>query len=158
MSTPLYKGACLCGNVSFTMDAEPSEVNSCFCRDCQKNAGGPCQVNAEWSEKVMTIHTIKPAHSWIITNTLSGTPKNKEFCGGCGCTLWTLWERDGELFRNVRLGLIDNGLERLQPKGEYFTKNRPANVLPIKGAKQYREEYEPHVKEWEPDREEWSER
>ncbi|KZT51997.1 hypothetical protein CALCODRAFT_442262 [Calocera cornea HHB12733] len=110
MTTPLYIGACLCGGVSFTMMAEPSGINNCFCTDCRKNAGGPMQTNAEWAGDVMQITDAdKLVTTYIITDTASGRPKIKCFCKRCGCTLWTLYEKGDMVFRNVRVGLIEDG-------------------------------------------------
>ncbi|EJU05009.1 hypothetical protein DACRYDRAFT_76034 [Dacryopinax primogenitus] len=139
--TPLYQGSCLCGGVSFTMTVEPPEINSCFCIHCRKNAGGPCQINAMWSERNMTIHDReKLVNSFILTNTASGHPKIKCFCKVCGCTLWTIFERGDEVFRNVRVGLIEDGIERLRPLTEFFIKRRPPYVLPFEGARQLQED------------------
>jgi hypothetical protein len=36
----LHRGQCLCGQVSFTIDAEPLGARMCWCRDCQRIASG----------------------------------------------------------------------------------------------------------------------
>ncbi|KZP00477.1 hypothetical protein CALVIDRAFT_276918 [Calocera viscosa TUFC12733] len=69
--------------------------------------------NAEFGEEVMKISDPDNLEkSWIITNTTSGNPKTKAFCSRCGCTLWTVFKKDGKLHRNVRVGLIENGYAR----------------------------------------------
>lgn len=45
----------------------------------------------------------------IREGTLSGQPKEKHFCGNCGCTLWTVAMRDRGELRMVRTSLIENG-------------------------------------------------
>lgn len=37
-------GACLCGSVTFELLENPFKVLQCYCLDCQKGAGGPCQI------------------------------------------------------------------------------------------------------------------
>jgi hypothetical protein len=42
--------------------------------------------------------------------TKSGSPKEKHFCGNCGCTLWTVVAPYAKDARVVRTSLIDGGL------------------------------------------------
>lgn len=45
----------------------------------------------------------------ITKGTESGLPKEKHFCGNCGCTLWTVpWKHGGDI-KLVRTSLIENG-------------------------------------------------
>lgn len=34
------EGRCLCGNVTYTCDADPIASANCHCHDCQKSSGG----------------------------------------------------------------------------------------------------------------------
>ena len=44
MADVMHQGSCLCGGVCFILHGEPEKVFICYCRDCQKNAGGPGQI------------------------------------------------------------------------------------------------------------------
>jgi len=81
-------GSCLCGNVTYTCDADPIASANCHCRDCQSSSG------AAFSTVAMV-----PADSIEISGeTLSifrtiGTDHGKEaqrrFCSNCGSQLIT---------------------------------------------------------------------
>jgi len=45
----------------------------------------------------------------ITEGTQSGFPKEKHFCGNCGCTLWTVPRKYGGMIRMIRTSLLDNG-------------------------------------------------
>lgn len=45
-----HNGQCLCGQVRFTIDAEPQGARMCWCRDCQRIASGSATVNVLFDE------------------------------------------------------------------------------------------------------------
>lgn len=53
------------------------------------------------------------AKRYIVNDTLSGRPKVKCFCSGCGCTIFTIPASDGDEEIVVRTALIENGYVRL---------------------------------------------
>jgi hypothetical protein len=81
-------GSCLCGNVTYTCDADPIASANCHCRDCQRSSG------AAFSTVVMV-----PADSFQISGeTLSifqtvgddhGKTAHRHFCSNCGSQLIT---------------------------------------------------------------------
>ncbi|KAF8537534.1 Mss4-like protein [Trichophaea hybrida] len=119
MSSPIT-GTCLCGLITFTIAAgvTPLKRMACYCRDCQKNAGGPYQTNAMFNTSEITI-TDPESHLKIYTitkGTMSGLPKEKGFCGNCGCTLFTKpGHHKGEM-TVIKTGILDNGLVVLPRK------------------------------------------
>ena len=52
------------------------------------------------------------AKRYIVNDTLSGRPKVKCFCSGCGCTIFTIPASDGDEEIVVRTALIENGYVR----------------------------------------------
>ncbi len=38
------EGGCLCGEVRYRIEAEPSDVAYCHCRMCQKTSGAPAMA------------------------------------------------------------------------------------------------------------------
>jgi len=128
----------MCGGVSFTISSLPSQVGNCYCRDCQRNAGGPYQTYAVCPADTMTIVDAEGlATLWQIRDTTSGIPKEKYFCSRCGCTLWTVVLASGRDRRCVRVSLIEDGLEKLKPTVELFTKNRPSGLPAMPNATQF---------------------
>ncbi|KAK8135132.1 hypothetical protein PG984_007144 [Apiospora sp. TS-2023a] len=59
----------------------------------------------------------------ITEGTQSGFPKEKHFCGNCGCTLWTVPRKYGGMIRMIRTSLLDNGLARYKSERDIFMKS-----------------------------------
>ena len=49
----VHTGQCLCGQVRFTIDAEPEGARMCWCRDCQRIASGSATVNVLFPEEAV---------------------------------------------------------------------------------------------------------
>ncbi|KZT61410.1 hypothetical protein CALCODRAFT_491218 [Calocera cornea HHB12733] len=134
---PAFTGACLCRGIRFALLTVPEQVGNCFCADCQRNAGGPCQTSAICPLPSMEVHD--PGHLtriFLVHETGSGRPKEKHFCSACGCTLWSVTaNRPGE--RVVRVGLLEGGMQRLIPRVELFASRRPGWMPPVEGAIQW---------------------
>ena len=111
MSAPIT-GTCICGAIVLTIaaGAAPVKLMSCYCSDCQKNAGGPLQTNALFAAAdvsladplgVLTVFS-------ITEGTASGLPKGKAFCGRCGCTFYTQPGHHNGAMVVVKTGILDN--------------------------------------------------
>lgn len=100
---------CICGGVSLSLPNKPVYVFGCYCTDCQKAGGGPCTINLMYEWTAVTVHDDQKllAH-YESTNTYSGMPKTRSFCGRCGTTLL---ERISKVQRAVfvRSTLVDGG-------------------------------------------------
>ena len=47
---PPYPGHCLCGRISFRLNAEPLTLYACHCTDCQRRSGGALLL-AMWVQR-----------------------------------------------------------------------------------------------------------
>ncbi|CAK7227929.1 hypothetical protein SBRCBS47491_006732 [Sporothrix bragantina] len=139
MASPASHGSCLCGNVSFTAASEPLAVLMCYCIHCSKGAGGPGQVIAKMAHGDVNVVS---GHDFItrceLQDTSSGEMKEKFFCSGCGCTLWTVPAGVKGKFVMVR-GALLSIWTNLKPSTEIFVKYRPTWVGAIEGASQWQE-------------------
>jgi hypothetical protein len=74
-------GGCQCGAVRYRLIAEPTGVNICHCRMCQKASGGPIMAfgGVRLSEFVVT--------SGEITTFASSDIAERGFCARCGTPL-----------------------------------------------------------------------
>ncbi|RAK78135.1 GFA family protein [Aspergillus fijiensis CBS 313.89] len=128
-STPStsHTGTCLCRAIHFTVTGPPTAVYCCYCRDCSLGAGGPCQITARYPRSQFALdNTQGQLRTYAITETASGAPKHKYFCGRCGCTVYTVPRAtEGGGIVVVRPALIPNGLEIFRPQIECFTRHRP---------------------------------
>uniref|UniRef100_A0A060T7Z5 ARAD1D06446p n=1 Tax=Blastobotrys adeninivorans TaxID=409370 RepID=A0A060T7Z5_BLAAD len=114
-------GSCLCGAVTFSLDAPAEATFTCFCLDCRKNSGHLGQAIAKMNTSDMKINDPESQlKEWTIAKTQSGYPKNKVFCGRCGCTMWTQPMKYNREKSMVRITLLDDGVEKYLPKKVLF--------------------------------------
>ena len=77
-----HTGRCLCGAIHYELSGTPNSVSVCHCVDCQRSAGAPMVVWAEFPESSVRIK--------------KGTPKTinssgaavRSFCPECGSGLF----------------------------------------------------------------------
>lgn len=73
-----HTGRCLCGAIHYELSGKPNSVAVCHCTDCQRSAGAPMIVWAEFPESEVRV--------------TKGTPKTinssgatmRSFCPECG--------------------------------------------------------------------------
>lgn len=77
-----YIGGCFCGAIHYELSGSPNSVSICHCIDCQRSAGAPMVVWAEFPESEVRV--------------TKGTPKTinssgaamRTFCAECGSGLF----------------------------------------------------------------------
>ncbi|PVH83484.1 hypothetical protein DL98DRAFT_585380 [Cadophora sp. DSE1049] len=138
MSLQPINGTCLCEGIQFAITGSPEKVFVCYCTDCSKGAGGPCQMMAKFSKNSMHVSKGQDlTKTWIVKETTSGKEKHKVFCSQCGCTLWTIpMSHAGEKII-VRTSLLGDQFYSLRPSAEFFAKLRPSFLRSIEGAKPF---------------------
>ena len=78
---------CLCGAFSVTVSTEPTVVNICHCRDCQRRSGVPWTSNAYFPKE--SVRLSGPNNVYTRTSN-AGTRFDLHFCPTCGVTVcWT---------------------------------------------------------------------
>jgi len=99
-----YKGSCFCGQVSYTIEAEPLGVRMCWCRDCQKIASGSATVNAlfpvdsiAYSGEMTTFEKVAD----------SGNTVERAFCPKCGSQIFSR-PKLADTPTRIRVGTLDN--------------------------------------------------
>jgi hypothetical protein len=93
-------GGCQCGAVRYRLAAEPTGVNVCHCRMCQKASGGPFMAfgGVRMSEFIVT-------HGAISTF-MSSDIAERGFCAQCGTPL--TYQGLGSDRVSVTLGSLDD--------------------------------------------------
>jgi hypothetical protein len=93
-------GGCQCGAVRYRLTAEPTGVNVCHCRMCQKASGGPFMAfgGVRVSEFAITSGTIATFSSSDIAE--------RGFCARCGTPL--TYQDFGSDRVSVTLGSLDH--------------------------------------------------
>ncbi|HOX88496.1 MAG TPA: GFA family protein [Burkholderiaceae bacterium] len=77
-----HAGRCLCGAIHFELAGAPNSVSVCHCRDCQRSAGAPMVVWAEFPEAQLRVTQGTPR-----TINSSGAAM-RSFCADCGSGLF----------------------------------------------------------------------
>lgn len=81
---PAISGGCLCGNVRYSFDAEPTFVGLCHCQDCQKFTGSAFAVVIGVAKStVSTTGTLKG----FTKRGDSGKSIERRFCPECGASV-----------------------------------------------------------------------
>jgi hypothetical protein len=76
-----YSGRCLCGEISYSVDAEPLFTGNCHCKDCQKSSGSAFIPAMLFLEKSVSI--LGEAKYFESTSD-SGSIHKRSFCSNCG--------------------------------------------------------------------------
>ena len=118
--TKPYTGQCNCGAVTVTIDAEPIGTRQCWCRQCQKIAGGGATHNAMFPTAAVTITGERAETSYVAA---SGNTLTHEFCPSCGSHVLGRSSARPQ-FRTIRFGMLDEG-HGLRPQVAIWTDEAP---------------------------------
>jgi hypothetical protein len=136
-------GSCFCGAVKYKLTAAPMFVHACWCRDCQKQTGGPFAVNALIEAAHVEILDGPPVPTEMLTD--SGRPHLIHRCPSCRTAVWSDYGgRETVLF--VRVMTLDEP-SRTPPDVHIYTRSKPEFVDPPAGARVFEAYYDPK-QEW----------
>ena len=117
-----HKGQCLCGQVTFAIDAEPVGARMCWCRDCQYIASGSATVNVlfpqyavQYDGEIATIGRIAD----------SGNEVERGFCPKCGSQLFSRTVKPAGMPDRIRAGTLDDP-ELVAPQSLIWVESAPA--------------------------------
>ncbi|KAI5818281.1 Mss4-like protein [Pyronema omphalodes] len=140
MSTPIT-GSCLCRSLKLVIPAgiTPIKTLLCHCIDCQKNSGAPFQSNAMFNTADIILEDPQGVLKTyqIAEGTASGKPKEKGWCGNCGCQVYTKPGHYEGRVMVVKTGFLDGGADHFPPQMEIFTADRAKFLAPAEGVKQF---------------------
>ncbi len=100
-----HTGKCLCGQVTFIADAEPSGARFCWCRDCQRIASGSATVNVLFPEEAVT-YAGEMTKLRLVAD--SGNTVERGFCPTCGSQMYSKTVEPAGLPMRVRAGTLDD--------------------------------------------------
>ena len=99
------EGGCLCGQVRFTIDAQPLGARMCWCRDCQRIASGSATVNVLFPEE--SVH-YEGEITTIDMIADSGNKVERGFCPQCGSQMYSRTVHPSGMPMRVRAGTLDD--------------------------------------------------
>ena len=117
-----HLGGCLCGQVRFSIDAEPLGARSCWCRDCQRIASGSATVNVLFPEEAVVFTGAIGKFTMVAD---SGNTVERGFCIGCGAQLYSRTTSPTGLPIRIRAGTLDNP-ELIAPSATIWTDSAPS--------------------------------
>ena len=113
-------GACLCGDVQYTLSAEPLSARICWCKDCQKfSANGLANIHVP-SESIRLSGTL----SEFVSTAASGNRITRRFCPRCGTHLFANSSARPQ-FTVVRVGTLENP-SSIRPTTNIWVDSAPA--------------------------------
>jgi len=82
---PKFSGRCLCGEINYSVDAEPVFAGNCHCKDCQRSSGSAYIPAIVFHEKDVAVSG-KAKYFGIQAD--SGNQHERGFCPNCGSQLF----------------------------------------------------------------------
>ena len=99
------KGSCLCGNVTYSSDAEAAAQAVCHCPDCQKQTGTAYSVVIGLAEADLEV--TGTSHATYATVGDTGKKVIRHFCNNCGSPIYSQPEAMPG-FAFVKAGTLDD--------------------------------------------------
>lgn len=116
----MYSGACGCGQLSYQLASKPMFVHCCHCRECQKQTGSACVLNAIIEADRVRVDGDTIEHT---LPTPSGKGQVITRCADCGIAVFSSYlVRLGKL-KYIRVGTLDNPSE-CPPDVQIFTSSK----------------------------------
>ena len=128
-----HTGQCFCGQVRFTIDAEPVGARMCWCRDCQRIASGSATVNVLFAEDAVR-YTGEMTTLQLVAD--SGNTVERGFCPHCGAQMYSKTLVPPGLPIRVRAGTLDDP-ELIAPTALIWVSSAPSWAPLSPGLPQY---------------------
>lgn len=81
-----FTGACLCGKITYSAEAEPAFMGVCHCKDCQRATGSAFEAVIAIPDASLTVRGTPKTFS---VKGMSGKEVHRNFCPDCGSTMMT---------------------------------------------------------------------
>lgn len=122
MTTSNFRGSCLCGASSYTVNGPPIQAIICHCNNCKKWGGGAYAANVWIPSRYFELDEASSSHvhRYADSNTDTGRTMDRVSCKECGSALFV----DIPYFDvvSVTRGTIDGveDLKGLDPAVEFY--------------------------------------
>ena len=111
-------GRCLCGGVTYSIDAEPVVQAVCHCTDCQRQTGNPFSVIVGVPRAAINVEGSTLA-SFATTGEDHGGETHRNFCSACGSPVFSIAAVLPEMIF-VKVGSLDDA-SWVEPAVEAWT-------------------------------------
>lgn len=117
-----HTGQCFCGQVRFSIDADPVGARMCWCRDCQRIASGSATVNVLFPEEAVRF----TGDLTTLTKTAdSGNTVERGFCPKCGSQMYSKTVNPKGAPMRIRAGTLDDP-ELIAPQAIIWADSAPS--------------------------------
>ncbi|MBW8811808.1 MAG: GFA family protein [Caulobacterales bacterium] len=116
----MIEGGCNCGAVRYRIEGPPLGVAACHCMRCRRQSGSAYSVNLLVSPAGMTVTGALSVFE--DTDTTSGAPVYREFCGSCGSPIRSVLGANPAMVA-VKVGTLDDP-EPFAPGLHVFTRSK----------------------------------
>lgn len=113
-------GRCLCGSVSYRVDAQPVVQAVCHCTDCQRQTGTAFSVVVGVPRAALSVEGNTLA-SFTTTGEQHGTDTERRFCSACGSPIFSIAEAMPDV-AYLKAGTLDDA-SWLEPAVEVWTRS-----------------------------------
>lgn len=117
-----HTGQCLCGQVRYTIEAEPLGARMCWCRDCQRIASGSATVNVLFPEDAVRFEGEIGKFRMIAD---SGNEVERGFCPVCGAQIYSRTVQPAAVPIRLRSGTLDDA-DLMAPTAIIWASKAPA--------------------------------
>ena len=114
-----YAGSCQCGDIKFTIDADPYFAGHCHCRDCQRASGAGHVTSAGFPPEALKVSGATAKYE---SKSDGGLTVVREFCPRCGARLFSHAIGTGP-YTMVALAALDEP-NAITPGAHIFLKSR----------------------------------
>lgn len=122
----MLEGHCLCGQVSYSSNADPLATMICHCKNCQRQSGAAYSVNVVVPAATVTT---KGKLKSFVDQADSGNTVERQFCPDCGSPIFSMPSGNADI-AIIKGGTL-NDTSSLQPGGEVWCDSAQAWVKPI---------------------------
>ena len=103
----MHQGSCLCGEIRYSVDGEPSDFGYCHCTSCRKASGTAHAANAAVARSDFALSDPQG----FLREYQSSPGKHRAFCGNCGSPLYAYLNKSPDEIR-IRLGTLDTAFTK----------------------------------------------
>jgi hypothetical protein len=111
-------GRCLCGAVTYSVDADPVVQAACHCTDCQRQTGGPFSVIVGVPRAALNVEG-STLSSYSTIGEDHGGETQRSFCTACGAPVFSIAAVMPEL-AFIKAGSLDDA-SWVEPSVEAWT-------------------------------------
>lgn len=117
-------GACHCGYITISGEAEPDKTTVCHCTDCQTGTGSAFRVSVPVPGATFKM-TGEPT-AYLKTTADSGNPRAQAFCPKCGTPIYSTSPGEGvQPSYMIRVGILRQRDAFVPKRQIWFRSARP---------------------------------